>query len=173
MCSTKSVSARSKEPCITVTEPYITAKSPGVHEDEVLWDNECSCKRALYRKRALHHRKRGLYHHRCAPHLHKSAVYLQKSAVSPLPQYVHWRGAVTWRAALRRRVRLTRQRLFLLLPSGILHQAAGTFILESPHPKMYIHPVYRYLNVCGVCKSMLFSWHHACILCMCKCVIQV
>jgi len=65
-------------------------------------------------------------------------------------------GVMMWRAALRRRVGLTRQRLFLLILLGILHRTAGTFILDSPHSKIYIHHICIFLNVCVVCESTLF-----------------
>ena len=96
----------------------------------------------------------------------KSPVYLQKSPVPPLPESVHWRGVMTWRAVLRWRVCLTRQRLFLLLSSGILHQTAGTFILESPHPKIYIH-MYMHMYMHLVCVNPY------CLTIVCMCIVYV
>ena len=45
-----------KSPASPQTSSISLQASPGVHEDKELWDNDCSC------KRALHHRKRALYH---------------------------------------------------------------------------------------------------------------
>jgi len=79
----------------------------------------------------------------------KSPTSLQKSPVS-LPEYALWQGVVTWRAAPRRRVRVSRPRLVLLLPSGIRPGAGGTHFWESTHSYpclcfIHVH-VYIYLH---------------------------
>jgi len=63
-------------------------------------------------------------------------------------------SVVTWRAALWQRMRLTRPRLFLLLPPDVLPGATGTLIRETPRPKIcwdiyiytYIHTRVLYVE---------------------------
>jgi len=131
------------------------------------WRALCHRKWDLYyRRRGLHHLKRALCLcterpmgwfspiclQKSPTSLQKSSAPFQKSPTSqqksptslqknpvPLPWYAHWQSVVTWRAALRRRLRVSRPRLILLQPSGIRPGAGGRHFWESTHIYPYLH----------------------------------